>query len=100
MLMTMCLLSSVSVQQHDYDYILVMRQVPGAALDHAAGRVEVHPQEEAQVRPLQVVVDGGVREDLQQLVHAEDGLADRLDEAVLALQGTGFYLYVDTCANL
>ena len=42
-----------------------MRQVASAALDHAARRVEVDPQEEAQVRPLQVVVDVGVVEDVE-----------------------------------
>ena len=65
-----------------------MRQVASAALDHAAGRVEVDPQEEAKVGSLQVVVDAGVVQDVEQLLDAEDRLTDRLDETVLALNMT------------
>ena len=65
-----------------------MRQVASAALDHAARRVEVDPQEEAQVGSLQVVVDVGVVEDVEQLLDAEDRLTDRLDETVLTLNMT------------
>ena len=69
-------------------YSLVMRQVASAALDHAAGRVEVDPQEETQVGSFQVVVDAGVVQDVEQLLDAEDRLTDRLDETVLALNMT------------
>ncbi len=60
-------------------------EVDDAALDEAAGRVEVDPEQEAQEGPLQVVVDRRVVEDGDQVVHAEDGLAHGLDKPVLSL---------------
>ncbi len=64
-----------------------MGQVPGPRLDHAPRRVEVDPEQEAQEGALHVVVDIGAVEDIEELVDAEDGLADGLDEAVFPLRG-------------
>ena len=63
-----------------------MWQVPGPALYHAAGCVHVHPQHEAQERPLQVVVYLTVTQDVHQLRDGEDRLTDGLNEAVFTLQ--------------
>ena len=66
-------------------------QVVDAALDDAARRVEVVPLEEAEVRLLEVRVDPREADDLHDLRERQDGLAQRLDEPVLALNGGAGY---------
>ena len=47
--------------------IPTVRQVPGATLHHATGSVEVDPQKEPHVGPLEVGAHDAVIEDVQQL---------------------------------
>ena len=62
-----------------------MRDVAGAAVDHSARRVQVDPVQEAQEGLLDAASNRRVAQDVEQLLHREDRLADRLDEPVLAL---------------
>ena len=72
--------------------LLVVWQVPCPAVYHAAGCVQVDPQEEAQVRPLEVVHDVPVVEYLQHVRDGEDGLADTLYVPVLTLEMVNHWL--------
>lgn len=62
-----------------------MWQVPGPALYDAPSSIHVDPEHVAQERLLDGVRQRRVGENLQQLLHTEYRLADRLNEPVLAL---------------
>ena len=71
-----------------------MGQVAGAALDGAAGRLHVDPEEVTHEGFLQVGVYVRVVHDPHEFVHRDDGLTHGLDEPVLALNATHtYYLY-------
>ena len=65
--------------------IPLMWQVPRPALNHAAGCVHVHPQHEAQERPLQAVVYIAITQDVHQVRNGEHHLTDGLYEAIFTL---------------
>ena len=67
-------------------YVLVVRQVSGAALDDSARRVKVDPQQEAKVRPLEVVRNVRVVDRVQEITYREDSLTDGLNKPILSLE--------------
>lgn len=63
-----------------------MGDVSSSTFYHPTSCVEVHPEEEPQEGPLQVVADVRVVEDLQQFWDFKYGLADGFNKPVLSLK--------------
>lgn len=63
-----------------------MWQVARPTLDSTASSLHVDPQEVLEEGLLDVVVNAGVVHDQQQLIHRQDRLTHRLNEAILSLR--------------
>ena len=63
----------------------IMWYISCPTLNHPTGSIEIHPEEKSKERPLEVITDVWIVDNLQKLRNLEDGLTDTFYESVLTL---------------